>query len=248
MASPALTTAVDRVRAVFSGMTSPGETGCGRCHLPEETALLGVPDVELPGDVLEMFAREVPGHFDDHPAAMRRILPQLAERLAARRFGSLNAYDLTGLGRSGWRTWPGEQRDAIGEFLDAWWADTVSTPLDVSYVLEVFQACVTAGLTVTPYLATWAAQPTGGPADAYLEAFVAWWIEELLWEDTQVISWWCDHTRDEPDAELRAWVLEHAPARLRARGADPLLLFRTGLLALPREQRFTEETWAGAPV
>lgn len=48
-----------------------------------------------------MFAHEVPDHFDDHPAVMRRILPPLVEHLAGGRFSGLDAYDLTGLGRSG---------------------------------------------------------------------------------------------------------------------------------------------------
>jgi hypothetical protein len=247
MASPALSAAVDRVRAVFAGMTSPHETGCGRCHLPEETALLRVPDVALPDEVLRMYAHEVPDHFDDHPAAMRRILPQLAEQLAARRWTAFDAYDLTGLGRSGWRTWPAEQADAIRAFLDAWWADTLATELDEWYAIEVFQACATAGGTVTPYLARWAAQPLGGPADRYLARFVEWWIDELLGDDTAVFRWWCHYECDEPVAELQEWILAHAPARLRARGADPLLLFRTGLLALPYDERFTGGVWDAAP-
>ncbi|NWF28579.1 hypothetical protein HW130_20310 [Streptomyces sp. PKU-EA00015] len=121
MASPALTAAVDRVRAVFAGMTGHHETGCGLRHLPAETALLGAPDVALPDRALRMYAHEVPDHFDGHPAAMRRILPQVAEQPAARRWTAFNVHDLTGLGRSGPRTRPTEQADAIRAFRDAVW-------------------------------------------------------------------------------------------------------------------------------
>ncbi|MER6613170.1 hypothetical protein [Streptomyces xantholiticus] len=247
MASPALDAAVDRIRTVFAGMTSPAETGCGMCHLPSETALLRTPGAQLPDDVLRMFAHEVPSHFDDHRAVMRRILPQLAEQLADGRFAGLDAYDLTGLGRSGWQSWPGEQAGAVADFLHAWWTHTLSTQDEPWDAMTVFQACVTASSTVTPYLARWAEQPVGGRADACLELFAEWWIDELLDDRTNVVPWWCDHTRDEPLPELQAWILEHAPARLFAREADQVLLFKVGLLALPHEQRFTEETWSRAP-
>jgi hypothetical protein len=248
MASPALDAAVDRVRTVFAGMTSPVETGCGMCHLPEETALLRTPDVELPDDVLRMFAHEVPNHFDDHPAAMRRILPQLAARLATGRFAGLDAYELTGLARSGWRTWPAEQARAVRAFLEAWWADTVTSDAPPYPVHKVFESCVTAGSTVTPYLAVWAGQPLGGPADRHLVDCLERWIDDLIGDLTSsLFSWWCHPYRDEPLAELQAWLVEHAPPRLRACGADPLLLFRTGLLALPYDERWTEEVWATAP-
>jgi hypothetical protein len=248
MTSSPLDAAVDRVRTVFAGLTSPGETGCSRCHLPQETALLRTPDVELPDDVLRMFAHEVPNHFDDHPAAVRRILPQLAERLATGRFAGLDAYELTGLGRSGWRDWPDEQAGAIRAFLQAWWADTVTSDAPPYRVHDVFEACVTAGSTVTPYLAVWAGQPPGGPADRHLADCTEEWVDDLLADVTSsVFCWWSDHTRDEPLAELQAWLALHAPGRLRALGADPMLVFRAGLLALPYEQRWTDQVWAAAP-
>lgn len=248
MASSPLDAAVDRVRTVFAGLTSLGETGCGRCHFPEETALLRTPDVDLPDDVLGMFAHEVPDHFDDHPAVMRRILPQLAERLATGRYAGLDAYELTGLGRSGWRDWPDEQAGAIRAFLETWWTDTVTSAVPPYPVHDVFEACVTASSTVTPYLAEWAAQPVGGPADRHLADCAEEWVDDLLGEASpSVFCWWSDHTRDEPLAELQAWLAEHAPGRLRALRADPMLVFRTGLLALPYEQRWTAQVWAAAP-
>ncbi|MFH8930477.1 hypothetical protein ACH4D4_25825 [Streptomyces pristinaespiralis] len=248
MASPALDAAVDRIRKVFAGVTSPMETGCGMCHLPEETALLRTPDVELPDDVLRLFAHEVPNHFDDHPAVMRRILPQLAAQLATGRFPGLDAYELTGLARSRWQTWPAEQAVAVRTFLETWWADTVTSDAPPYPVHAVFESCVTAGSTVTPYLAVWAGQPLGGPADRHLADCLERWIDDLLGDLTSpLFSWWSDPCHDEPLAELQAWVAEHAPPRLRARGADPLLRFKTGLLALPYDQRWTEEVWAAAP-
>lgn len=42
-------------------------------------------------------------------------------------------------------------------------------------------------------------------------------------------------------------VLEHAPVRLRAQNADPVILFKVGLLALPYDERWTQEIWDKAP-
>lgn len=247
MASPVLDTAVQRVRTVFAGMTSPGETGCGLCHLPEETALLRTPDVELPDDVLRMFTHEVPSHFDDHPAVMRRILPQLAGQLATGRYEGPCAYEMAGLGRSGWRTWPTEQAEAVRVFLEAWWADTVGRARPLYPAVDVFDACVVVGATVTPFLATWARQPPGGPADEQLHDYLELWIDELLDDRPLFSSWWGDHRREEPVAEFQAWIAAHAPGRLRGRGADAALLFKVGLLNLPRERRFTDEAWEDFP-
>ena len=179
---------------------------------------------------------------------MRRILPQLAEQLATGRFAGLDAYELTGLGPSGWRAWPDEQTGAVWAFLEAWWAGTVTSEAPPYPVLDVFEACVTASSTVAPYLAVWAGQPPGGPAARHLTDCAEEWIDDLLGDVMpSVFRWWCDHSRDESLAELQAWVAEHAPGRLRARGADPMLVFRTGLPALPYEQRWTDQVWAAAP-
>ncbi|WP_405887593.1 hypothetical protein OG762_08960 [Streptomyces sp. NBC_01136] len=76
MTSTALDAALADIDTVFNGFASPNEVGCGRCHLPEEIAFLRTPYTRVPPDVLRMFVFEVPGHFDDHAALMRRLLPQ----------------------------------------------------------------------------------------------------------------------------------------------------------------------------
>ncbi|MGG8405145.1 hypothetical protein ACM614_00440 [Streptomyces sp. 12297] len=244
--SPALVAAVRRIGDVFAGHVSRGETGCGYCHAESDVALLRVPDVPLTRDAVSYFLHEVPSHYDDHPAVMRRLLPQVAEGLAE---GWLHAWGhfLAGLGASGWRDWPADQAAALAGFLDAWWTDTLAAEQPVQDAGDVFECCVTVHSTVTPYLARWAEQPLGGPADAHLDAYLSTYIDDLIGDEPTVFGSWTDSTREEPINELRAWVRENAPARLRACGADPMLRFKTGLLDLPYEDRWTDEIWDRAP-
>ncbi|MEE1793995.1 hypothetical protein PUR28_24995 [Streptomyces sp. BE308] len=240
MTSRPLDLAVARVRTVFAGMSSPTETGCGRCHLPGETALLRTPDVPVPPDVLSRYAAEVADHFDDLDASMRRLLPDLVELLVAGgvdgAYGGLNA-----LGRTRWGRWPAEQREAVHGFFEAWFTQVLRTPPEESgggtTCHDVLQSCVTSLSTVTPFLAIWAAEGYGGSADAHLLVCVERYIDDLI-VDEWPLGWWADHGRDEPVAELRAWVCEQAPDRLRAVGADPALLLRVEVLGLPCDDRW----------
>ncbi|WBO67323.1 hypothetical protein [Streptomyces camelliae] len=57
MPTPALAAALADIETVFNGFASPHETGCGRCHLPEETAYLRTPYVRVPLGVVDMHGR-----------------------------------------------------------------------------------------------------------------------------------------------------------------------------------------------
>ncbi|MCP3817261.1 hypothetical protein NLX86_03635 [Streptomyces sp. A3M-1-3] len=247
MASTALAAAVDRVRTVFAGMTSPNETGCTHCYGEEEIALLRTPDEPLPEDLMISFVHKTPDHFTDHPAAFRRLLPQFTAYLASGRFEALG-YGSIGHGRTGWHSWPEQQATAVDQFLNVWWLDTLATASPANSVDAVFAACADLRGTVTPMLDRWAAQPVGSLADAHLVETIDHWIDDLINDCLQrVTSSWYWFDREEPLAEIQAWVLAHAPARLWARNADPLLHFKIGLLALPYDGRWSEDVWANAP-
>lgn len=235
MPSPALDAAVARVRSVFAGMAGPDEEGCDRCHISGETALLRTPDVPLPADMVSYYMFEAPNHFADHAAAIRRLLPDFAGHLVAGRIEPAY-YQMSGLARARWQNWPDDQRAAVSGFLDAWWADALASAVPSTTVERVFLACVAASSTVTPFLAHWAAQPEGGIADDHLAAVAQLWITDLLNEES-VIREWHDHDRDEPLAEMQAWLYEHAPDRLAAQGADVELVLNVCLLGLPYDLR-----------
>ncbi|MFB7362809.1 hypothetical protein [Streptomyces hydrogenans] len=229
MASPALTSALRRVDAVFGGMTAPAE-GCTYCYGEADLALLAVRGAPLGDGLLGPFFHEVPSHFPDHPAVVRRLLPEVFARIAAGRADDMG-YMPTGLGRVAWREWPAEQAAAIAGFLDVWWRETLADPAPPQDVNAVWELSVDFHQAVAPLLDVWAAAPRGGVEDRHLADFVDRWTDDLLWD--YVIGWPADESLLD---ELRAWLVEHAPARL-AGHPDPLLLRKVVLLALGEEER-----------
>ncbi|MGW6550202.1 hypothetical protein ACWGBV_08150 [Streptomyces sp. NPDC055051] len=229
MASPALTSALRRVDAVFGGMTAPAE-GCAYCYGEEHLALLAVPGAPLGDDLLGSFFHEVPSHFPDHPAVVRRLLPEVFARLAAGRVDGMG-FMPTGLGRVAWQKWPAEQAAAIAGFLDTWWRETLADPAPRQDVNAVWELSVDFHQAVAPLLDVWAAAPRGGVEEQHLADFVERWIDDLLWD--QVIGWSADESLLD---QLRGWLVGHAVDRL-AGHPDPLLVRKVALLALGEEER-----------
>ncbi|MEW2397698.1 hypothetical protein [Streptomyces sp. NPDC046862] len=230
MRSPALEAALATVDTVFNGFASPHETGCGRCHLPEETAYLRTPFTRVPPDVLEMYVFEVSDHFDDHAAAMRRLLPQGARAMAD---GTLEGVGWRehGLGVVDWRSWPAEQAAAIEAFFHAWWEDVLATPEPPNAVEDVFETCAAVLGSFTPLLDRWKTAPV---ADAHLLRCVDQWLDDLLAESSPFA--WCSRATDSDIRELQSWLAQEAPARLESR--DYGLATRAGALALPYPERW----------
>lgn len=143
--------------ATFRGMTArPDEVNC-ECHWgsAEELALLKVPDVELDPDLLRR-AWE-PFDWDDHASVLRRILPQLTIALVD---GQVQPY--AGLGEVGrsfargwWQQWPADQAAAVREFLEAWWAHSLTDPNPIVPAYEVFAFCAEASRALSPWLNAW---------------------------------------------------------------------------------------------
>ncbi|MFF9851648.1 hypothetical protein [Streptomyces litmocidini] len=214
-------------------MTAPAG-GCLHCYDAEELALLAVPRAPLGDDLVRRLFHEVPGHFDDHPAVVRRLLPEFLAFVASGRFHGIG-YLSTGLSRTAWRGWPRDQAEAIGGFLDTWWRETLAAPEPVYGVGAVWKLCVESHGSLAPVLDVWAAAPRGGIEDAHLGDWVAYRIDELLQDDPFVLPWDVDGEALLPG--LRAWLVEHAVERL-AGHADPLLAPEAALLALAPEERW----------
>ncbi|MFF4801770.1 hypothetical protein ACFY1U_25785 [Streptomyces sp. NPDC001351] len=240
MFSAALDAALADIDTVFNGFAGFHETGCGRCHTPEETAYLRTPYVHIPLDVVQYYLFEVPDHFDDHAAAMRRLLPQAARAAAD---GSLDAigYGAHGLTRLDWRSWPAEQAAAIEAFLHAWWQDALTRPDPPYGIDEIFDTCATIARTVTPFLDGWGRSSV---ADAHLVHCAEGWLYYLL-SDLSPFSWWQDDSEDAGLADLRSWLAGPGAIRLRAQG-EPDLAIRAELLALPYDERCAHPYWASA--
>ncbi|MFJ7076685.1 hypothetical protein [Streptomyces sp. NPDC098781] len=226
MSSAALDAALAEIDTVFGGFASPEETGCGYCHLPEELAHLRTPDRPIPVDVVSYFLFEVPDHFDDHPAVMRRLLPQVARAMTDGGLGGI-AHGAHGLSRVDWQLWPAEQVTAIEAFLHAWWRAVVVSPEPPYDISDIFDTCVTIARTVTPFLDTWG---PGRVADAHLARCADVWLDDLL-SDSSPFTWWYDDTVDAGLADLRTWLAGPGLARLHEAGEYDLAT-RVELLAL----------------
>ncbi|MFD3532015.1 hypothetical protein [Streptomyces sp. NPDC058664] len=223
--------ALRRIDAVFGGMTAPAE-GCLHCYGAGELALLAVPRAPLGDDLVRILMHEVPSHFTDHPAVVRRLLPEFFSFVAHGRFSGM-AYLPTGLGRTAWREWPAEQAAAIEGFLDAWWRETLADPEPVYGVQAVWELCADIHGSVTPLLDAWDSAPGGGAEDRHLAGRAEHWLDDLLQDDVSLVVPW----GSEPLAELQEWLVTRAVPRLAGQ-ADPLLVAKIGLLALGPEERW----------
>ncbi|MEV1066487.1 hypothetical protein [Streptomyces sp. NPDC050263] len=234
MPAPALASALADIDRVFEGFAAPNEEGCGYCQVPEKTAYLRTPYVDVPVHVVQYCLFKAVDHVTDHAASMRRLLPQAARAMADGTLGAIACLP-HGWSRRDLNTWPAEQSDAIRAFLIAWWQDALTTPEPPYGVRDVFDTCATIARTVTPFLVGW----VGGPvADAPLVHCADDWFD--LISDHAPFPWFrpCDSEDAAARAELRAWLAGPGAARLRALGERGLAT-RVGLLGLPEE-----ECWA----
>ena len=216
--------------ATFRGMTArPDEYNC-ECHWgsAQELAQLKVPDVELDPDLLRR-TWQAPD-WNDHASVLRRILPQLATALISGRIESYLHMDEVGrsFARGKWQQWPAEQAAAVREFLEAWWVHSLTAPGPAVPAYEVFAFCAEASGSLSSWLDTWEVL-THPTADQRMAEAVARWEDDLLRDRLPWDAW---ENEDETLAELTAWLVRHAPARLWAHGVSKELLHRIRLLGL----------------
>lgn len=238
---PRLDAALAKVAATFRRSTTRRDEINCTCHwgTAKELRLVKRPNVKLDADLLRR-TWEAPD-WKDHPAVLRRILPQFAADLAQ---GLLEpGSDPVDIGysfaRGKWQLWPAKQTAAVQEFFSAWWSCSLTDPEPAMPVHDVFTVCVEASGTVGPWLGIWEAldHPV---ADQHLAELAERWESYLRGGQ---LPWrtWID--RKEPVAELAAWLVRHAPDRLRAYGAAEELLHRVRLLGLGEEDRWQDPHW-----
>ncbi|GHG45137.1 hypothetical protein [Streptomyces hydrogenans] len=194
-----------RVATTFAGITAQAdETGCGRCFDEVEAELLRTPDVPLPKDLVGRVAQKDPFHWDDQPAIIRRVLPQLVVVLAEDAVEP--ALMARGLAAAGWSRWPCEQAGAVAGFLEAWWTQVLRMESPPTPACEVFESCVTASSSVAPWLARWEAERDTVARHHLIES-VGWWWEELASDDSP-FTWWWGTAAEEQAAwhEVKTWL------------------------------------------
>ncbi|WP_254389302.1 hypothetical protein [Streptomyces sp. AC550_RSS872] len=191
----------------------------------------------MPVDTVRYYLFEVPNHFDDHEAVMRRLLPQSARAMADGSLGVIG-YGAHGLHRVDWRSWPAEQAAAIEAFPLAWWQDALARPEPPYGIDDIFDTCATIARTVTPFLQGWVPGPV---ADAHLAQCADTWLHDLLSDDSP-FSWWYDDTVATGVEDVRAWLSGPGAARLHAAGEYDLAT-RAELLGIPHDERWDHPYW-----
>lgn len=158
--------AVDGLYATFGSYPLKSTTDvCWHCHSPtEEQALHLVPMREMTPDDLEGFASDLLMTWGDL-ADFKHFLPRLFEIVAFDHFTDDHPDIETVLGaldRGEWSSWPTAEREAIGNFLRAFWtANLGSWPS--GYEIETVLASIAQAETdLSPYLAAWGSME--GPA------------------------------------------------------------------------------------
>lgn len=234
-----LNAALSGVAATFRGMTAHRDEYNCDCHWgsAEELALLKTPDVPLDDDLLRRTYWTTDWR---HPGPLlRRILPQLSRALVA---GEVSpTYGFETLGRmftdGRWQEWPGEQRAAVREFLDAWWRHVLVAPDAAVAPHQALILVVEVSGELTPWLADWAELLTHPAAQDRFVTAVDEWTYDLL-GDTLPWSSWHDGQEDAWCGALSLWVLRYAPAVLREHGAPTELSDDVQRLALPAADRW----------
>lgn len=238
-----LDSALEGVAATFRGMTAhPDESNC-ECHWgsAEELAQLKVAGVELDLDLLRRTWQA--GDWNDHASILRRILPQLASALVGGLVDPMCGMEDVGrcfvLGN--WQQWPCEQAAAVEEFLKAWWSYTLTDPHPSVPPYHLLVLLTEATGSLSPWLSTW--ELLKNPvADRHLAEAAAKWEYDLLGDR---LPWYAWGDEEEVRAELTAWLVRHAPSRLRSHGASEELLHRIRLLGVTGPARWTDAHWPG---
>lgn len=240
-ASPRLSAALHELAVTFRGMTArPDEHNC-ECHWGsrQELAQLKQPDTELEPDLLRRTWEAL--DWTNHASVLHRILPQFANALVG---GLVESHSgLARAGRSlafgGWQTWPDAHAAAVREFLAAWWVHSLTDPAPAIPAHRLLAFLAEASGRLDPWLHTW--EELSDPiADQYLAEAVDHWSYHLL---TDALPWNTYDDEDATRAELTAWLIRHAPERLRAHGADGKLRHRVRLLALTGPERWDDPHW-----
>lgn len=197
--------AVERLYAAFAGVARPVRVeGCPHCVDPRAAdPLLSRPLRDLAAADLAAYgakALSTWGSVDD----FRYFAPRLLELAADDAFGWPDMEIVfTKLADAQWWHWP--QRDAVAEFLAAFWSRTQEDYPAHPAIGQTLCALGCTGADMTPYLAEWEGL-TGEPALRHLHEFAT---SELTWKRGRPRlsnTFW--DPAGEPHRQVVAWLTE----------------------------------------
>lgn len=196
---------IEQMYTVFSGYPLPEHVSMSSLRDPEKE--LGIvrqsPLRLVPASGMEAYAFHAITTVGDE-ALLRYTLPRLLELLAHRELVVDEAIVLGKLELAGWRTWPEAEREAIGDFFDAWWVSVLRTPVDVPdwRTENILCGLAQTNLSLSRFLVAWetAAERTATDhlasiVNALYDSERGEFITENFWDD-----------RPGQGAQVRIWL------------------------------------------
>lgn len=198
---------------MFGSFASPDEIGCRHCYRDEQIAYLRRPGVTIPDALLGRFASEHSENFDDYPAVVRRLMPQMLRALATDTLELLDE-EFFPLARPAldWHSWPAEEVDAVRGFLEAWWSTSLDDP--EGYPGSILMIVAAIGEDTAGYLARWT---PGGIADLHLVDLAMREVLDLLQGSMYSFLDESDRTRKATSA-ICSWLSGFGASRMEALG------------------------------
>jgi hypothetical protein len=206
---------------------------CDDCFTAEEMDVLGGPVDEIPEQLLCYTVMSWSTTFEVSIPHWRRYAPRLLRGIVEQTLAIDESWVARNFALSAWKQWPDDERRAVQELCEAWWAVTLASAGDLTAaVVLAFLVALTGELT--PWLDVWS-RTEGENADLHLLDLWETWGYRLLEGNLDV-----SFSGEVPDisAELSAWLLAELPRRSLVDGLYEPDADRFLLLALPPDQRW----------
>jgi hypothetical protein len=157
--------AIERLYEVFAGYP-PNLEGCPHCVTEEmKEPLRSKPLRELTSDDLYTFHMKVMTTWSDE-GGFRHFLPRVLELVATDVDSSLDLCTITNkLFYAEWMKWPITEKEAIGSFLSALWAQLIRIyPSFPPFIQDTLDMIIGIAEDIGPYLQVWSNEKSGAGA------------------------------------------------------------------------------------
>ena len=208
---------------------------CSHCFSAEDLRVLAGPVEEIPERLFCSALMHWGSTMDADVGLWRRLAPRTLREMVGQTLHIDESWMARKFNEAGWREWPDDERDAVSEFCEAWFATALTAP-EGPDVIDVLPFAAVMYGELAHWLERWAATP-GPRADHQLAQLAAWWLPDLLAGQLDV-----SFSGDLPDisAELSAWLVAEAPRRLSEGDLAPINAYQLSQLSLPEDQRYRD--------
>ena len=206
---------------------------CDHCFDPGDLLVLAGPIQDIPDRLFSRAVSKWGTTTDANVPLWRRLAPRILQQLVERRLHIDETLIARKFGEADWQGWPAQERTAVTELCEAWFQAALTEPHGPNAV-DVLPFVAVMYRDLSHWLAVWSATP-GERADEQFAVLASWWLPDLLNGELDL-----SFSGELPDvaAEMTAWLLVHAPTRLRDGDLNTADAYRLTQLALPDDQRW----------